>query len=104
MLDCSDIVWHTSTSMGFEFPHNRFKVIYLTFNFCFSSSTVATIVLYFIASMKNPGYIQGNTLYEVANIGAYNPNMDVLRKNDVIEMTDFNLFKNGGTNNKKGGH
>lgn len=51
-----------------------------------------TLYYYLQSSLKNPGFIQGNTLYEVAvshyrkfkifmqNIGAYNPNMDILKK------------------------
>jgi hypothetical protein len=35
------------------------------------ASTLLTLITYVQASMKNPGFIQGNTLYEVAVMRYY---------------------------------
>jgi hypothetical protein len=69
------------------------------------------LFLYFRASIKNPGFIQGNTLYEVAvsiqnlihnkNIGAYNPNTDVIKREGLssnlqqVEFSNLQIMHGG---------
>lgn len=59
-------VWRLSQLLGLQLHYYRTLVSASIINKDISIATVGTIVLYFAASLRNPGFIQGNTLYEVA--------------------------------------
>ena len=103
LSDCADPVGLLISPIRSQFHNHDPDVRIFLSNEC-SASTVTTLFLYFRASTKNPGFIQGNTLYEVAvsisnlihykNIGAYNPNTDVIKREGLSSQMQQVEFSN----------
>lgn len=66
VLGSSTDLWRLSQLLGLQLHYHRSFVSASIIKKDISIATVGTIVLYFAASLRNPGFIQGNTLYEVA--------------------------------------